>query len=125
MAGDMKFHRHMNQALLDCLPLVIQKVSWTGDDLRLLGIDWSFTTTSAWRLVNDEALLFASMEHDADIRVMTLAQLSIIAVRPQCQSVPLDPVFELSDGTCLEIFSTDTFEPWVLSLPNEIYVGGT
>lgn len=107
-------------------PMYIKNVSWDGDTLIIEGDEWSFSTLSAWRIISSTAIEFACWDKDIDELVRGLNGLSIVSVRPQGSTLDLDPVFGLSDGRLLEVFSTDTVEPWILMLPdNKVYVGGT
>ena len=50
-------------------------------------------------------------------------KLSISADK-QGSIVAVDPIFKLSSGKKLKIFSSDTFEPWVLKWPNgKVFTG--
>ena len=49
--------------------------------------------------------------------------LEIIGVEVQSTVLSVDPVLVFSNGQKLEVFSTDTFEPWVMHLPSgEVFV---
>lgn len=116
---------HMIQSLLSLYPLLIKHISWDGDVLNLVGTDWNFNTLSAWRITHDGKIQFACWDEGIGDRLKELEGLSIVRVRPQGQCIQEDPVFELSDGRYLEIFSTDTIEPWSFQVPDgKIYVGG-
>lgn len=112
--------------LVSLLPLMVKQVSWDGDTLVIAGDGWSFSSLSAWRISNGESVQFACWDKDIDDSVNELNGLNIVAVKHQGSTISVDPVFELSDGRLLEVFSTDTVEPWVLRLPDgKVYIGGT
>lgn len=112
--------------LISLFPLVIKQVSWDGDTLIVTGEGWSFSTISAWRIIEGESVQFACWDRDIGKQVNSLEGLSLVAVQPQGSSIGVDPTFQLSDGRRLEVFSTDTVEPWTLKLPDgNVYVGGT
>ena len=112
--------------LVSLLPLMVKQVSWDGDTLTIAGDGWSFSTLSAWRISNSESVQFGCWDKDIDESVKGLSGLNIIAVKIQGSTITVDPIFELSDGRILEVFATDTVEPWVIKLPDgKVYVGGT
>ncbi|MCX2803383.1 hypothetical protein [Microbulbifer thermotolerans] len=112
--------------LNDLLPLVIKEISWDGDTFIIAGDEWSFSTTSAWRIIKESSIDFACWDNNIDTRVDKLKGLSLVAVQPQGSSIHVDPAFQLSDGRRLEVFSTETVEPWAFTLPGgSIYVGAT
>lgn len=74
---------------------------------------------SAWRVSKDrKSIDFACFDKDANELIEKLVGLSICGIDIQGAVVESDPVFLLSDSRMLEIFSSDTFEPWVLRLPD-------
>lgn len=110
--------------LAKVLPLQIQFVSWDGDVLTMSGEGWSFSTLSAWRIVQEGRISFACWDKDVREKVELLKGEQIVRTSRQSILVSVDPVFELSNGTRLEVFSSDTFEPWVLKLPDgSIFTG--
>jgi len=116
---------NMIQSLSSLYPLLIKQCSWDEDALTLVGADWNFNTLSAWRIAYEEKIQFACWDKEISDRLKELEGLSIVSLMAQGQYVQEDPVFELSDGRYLEIFSTDTVEPWAFQIPGgKIYVGG-
>jgi hypothetical protein len=112
--------------LTKLLPMLIKEVSWDGETFIIAGDGWSFSTLSAWRIIDGESVAFACWDKEIDVLVNKLKGLSLVAVKPQGACLSVDPAFLLSDGRRLEVFSTDTVEPWVLKLPEgNVYVGGT
>ncbi|MAX56555.1 MAG: hypothetical protein CL537_13765 [Alcanivoracaceae bacterium] len=112
--------------LTNVLPLKAEKVLWDGDALVISGDGWFFSTLSAWRVSSGGVVQFACWDKNIDKFLDELEGLDVVAVNHQGAIISVDPVFELSDGRMLEIFSTDTVEPWVLRLPNgEVYSGGS
>ncbi|MBU1168437.1 MAG: hypothetical protein KKD44_02630 [Proteobacteria bacterium] len=112
--------------LINILPIIVEKVSWDGDTLIIAGDGWSFSTLSAWRVINRGTIQFACWDKNINESVNELSGLSIVSVAAQGLNIGVDPVFELSDGRLLEVFSTDTVEPWTLRLPDgKVYVGGS
>ena len=111
--------------LAKVLPLQIRFVSWDGNVLTMSGEGWSFSTLSAWRIVQEGKISFACWDKKVREKVELLESERIVSASRQSILVGVDPVFELSNGTRLEIFSSDTFEPWVLKLPDgSIFTGG-
>ena len=103
------------------LPLAIEHATFEDTvNLTIGGPNWSLNVSGCWRLAKPGRLLRGSDQTEQP--VTDLIGLSIVAVAAQ-SSASLDPVFELADGRTLELFSCDSFEPWVLRLPNSpVYV---
>ena len=59
-------------------------------------------------------------DNHSNEQISLLKGSEIIKVNFQDSSLKIDPVFILSTGLKLEIFSTDTFEPWTFGLNDEI-----
>jgi len=108
-----------------CFPLPVKGVSWDGNILTLSGPNWSFSTISAWRVLdNGSSIEYACWDCEVENRIKEFEGENIIEVYKQGAIVTVDPVFKLSTGKQLEIFSSDTFEPWVLKLPNgQVFAG--
>ncbi|MCP4696235.1 MAG: hypothetical protein GY862_05225 [Gammaproteobacteria bacterium] len=105
-------------------PMQIRFVAWDGNVLTLSGSNWSFSTLSAWRVLNDTAIEYACWDSRVEGKLNELKGKSITGISKQGLAIAVDPVFELSTGKKLEIFSADTFEPWVLKLPDgQIFTG--
>jgi len=102
----------------ESLPLTITHASWSGDALQLYGQDWSFNSPSVWRLVKDGLVHCACYDERASDALAELVGVQIVRVTAQSEKTPVDPVFHLSTGIAIEVFSTDTFEPWVMRLPD-------
>jgi hypothetical protein len=108
--------------LRQSLPLQITHVEWNDPVLVLAGPAWSLTVSCPWRVVSETLLSFGSFDESADHRVLSLRGQQVVDVERQSTVAPLDPVFKLSMGQHLELFSTDAVEPWVLRLPDEVFV---
>ena len=100
------------------LPLRVDEVSWGDPVLSIGGQGWNFNSLSAWRLRDAEKVLAGCSDRDAAKALERLVGLSVVRVFPQSAALIVDPAFEFSDGTVLEVFGTDTFEPWTLHLPS-------
>lgn len=100
-------------------PLEIAEISWNGTTLHIHGNNWSFTTLSAWRISSDNGAIFGCYDSDSVERTASLRGLKILSAEPQTSRLRIDPIFYLSNGQYLEIFSTDTYEPWTLYIAGE------
>lgn len=110
--------------ILDSVPLNIELVLWDGNTLTLSGTNWSFSTLSAWRVLNESSIEFACWDNEIEKKIKEFEGQSIISAGKQGSIVAVDPIFKLSSGKKLEIFSSDTFEPWILKLPNgKVFAG--
>lgn len=108
------------------LPLCIKTVEWDGDSLVISGDNWSFITSSAWRISQGKELLFACWDDQVDTRTEGLVGLSIVDMSWVTSGQPINPSFILSDGRRLDVFCSSFSEPWVMNLPdNSVYVGNS
>lgn len=98
------------------LPLTILDVEWNDPVLSLMGANWSFNTTSTWRLVDESRLIAGSEDELAQNAIKMLVGIDIVRCEPMSISPALDPRFILKNGFRLEIFSATATEPWVMSL---------
>lgn len=107
----------MIDLLRPVLPLAVEGVTWNSPMLWIGGEGWNFNSVSAWRITLGRVVLCADSDDSASTMINTLVGQRIVAVDVQSTSVEVDPVFILSDGRRLEIFSTDTYEPWTMRFP--------
>ena len=101
--------------------LHIQQLEWQSDMLTLSGPDWSFYTMCAWRLVDRHRVLLGSSDADDDIAHIFVGD-SIERIEAQSSSLVCDPVFRLSSGRSLEVFSVVRVDAWVLKIGNVVIV---
>src|ERR1700733_5261445 len=94
------------------LPLRISEVNWDGTIFQIHGPNWNFTTLSAWRISSVDKINYGCFDKDSIQLVSSLQNTEIRDITFQSDSLKVDPVFLLSNGQKIEIFSTDTFEPW-------------
>ncbi len=105
-------------AVASSAPLRIVRFEHEGDDFQVGGEGSNVNTLGVWRAVEGRRVAFACYDDERGrSEVRSLIGLSITAARAQSHRAPVDPAFVLSDGRVLEIFSTDTFEPWTLHFP--------
>jgi hypothetical protein len=98
-------------------------VQWNDPTLSIQGLNWDFHTTGAWRVIDSHSVLYACWDDRANQKIFDLVHREIIGVEVQSTMLRVDPVLVFSHGQKLEIFSTDTFEPWVMHLPSgEVFV---
>jgi len=98
------------------LPLTILRAEWCDPVLSLIGADWTFNTTSSWRLIDGSKLVAGSEDQLASEAVSALAGVEMVRCEPMSVSPLLDPRFLFGNGLKLEVFSATATEPWVLSL---------
>ncbi len=115
--------RRLSLALNTLFPLMIKEASFADPALTLSGDNWSFSTSSAWRVVNGGVLEFGWSDVTSPDRVWDLCGQAIVAVAPQSPLMRGDPAFELSSGMWLEVFSDHAIDPWLLRLPSMTFVG--
>ena len=107
------------------LPLKIENVVWDGNSFTISGKEWNFSTSSAWRLLVEEKIQLACWDSSAEQIVGCIINQDIIGIDYQSTRIKVDPIFELSNNTILEIFATDTFEPWVFSSSEQETIVGS
>lgn len=98
------------------LPLKIATVKWDGTVFQIFGEGWNFTTLSSWRIIEENRMVAGCLDENALDVVMKLLNEDIIDIACQDSRLKLDPIFMLSNKQILEVFSTDTFEPWIFDL---------
>ena len=98
------------------MPLTIAFADWDDAILKIYGDTWKFNSLCAWRLQTSDKVLCGCYDDDAREVVLSLNGLKITEIKCQDRNLKIDPVFVLSNGQFLEIFSTDTCEPWTFSI---------
>jgi len=88
-------------------PFEVNEVSWDGVSLAITGDEWSFATTSPWRLSNAGKYLFGS-EDMSPAAVTCLKQKAISRFH-----YALDLEFEFSDASKLSVFCCTDNEAWI------------
>lgn len=99
------------------LPLEILFSSWDETTLVISGEKWNFSTQSAWRLYEKNSIFLGCLSENSKEICSIVKGMQITGINFQSRETPVDLAFQLSCGYVLEIFSTDTIEPWVLCLP--------
>ena len=107
----------VQQEVARCLPLTVKAIDWQDPVLVLSGKEWNLTCSCAWRVSTNGAVRYGCWDKEAGERILDLIGVEFLGVEQQATAVPVDLAFLLSDGGRLELFSTDTTEPWVLRLP--------
>lgn len=100
------------------LPLSVCGSEWSGEltHLNIHGTNWSFNTDSAWRILTTQGFLFGSDSPEAE-RIAELVGQRLVQVDVQSVHLPLDPALHFDNGWTLEVFSSQTYEPWVFRVP--------
>jgi len=105
------------------LPLKILEVYCDKARFNMYGTGWSFYTLSVWRICTNDKMILGCFDEDSSQIVNILKNIEILDITFQSDSLKIDPVFILSNNQRMEIFSTDTYEPWVFNLDDvAIYV---
>lgn len=98
------------------LPLKIETITWDGVVFQMYGPVWNFTTLSVWRVIQHDKMIMGCDDNNAEAFANSLLNFEIIDVLIQENYLKIDPIFVLSNNMQLEIFSTDTFEPWTFNI---------
>jgi hypothetical protein len=112
--------KEVSRIIKEKAPLTIIESTWDGDTLTIVGSNWSGSFSCGWRLSDSHNVRFGCWDKFSflgEIRPLLVGN-SLIDCKFQSTLVGVDPLFTLSNGLFLEIFSLDTFEPWVLRLPD-------
>ncbi len=108
------------------LPLFISEVHIHRNGIQLVGVDWVCTLNCAWRLSEDRRVIFACYDRKADENIIVaLKGLSIIGVSEQSNILDLDPVFILSNGQILEVFSNDIIQTWTFRVSDQLSISAS
>jgi hypothetical protein len=110
---------HFFKTVPTYLPLNIQAATWENPQFNIHGKGWYFNLVGEWRIIDSEKILVACDDKDAYSYIAKLIGLQIIGVQPLSGKPYLDPVFLLSDGTKLEVFSNQPLEPWRFRVFND------
>ncbi|MGE4574773.1 MULTISPECIES: hypothetical protein [Parachlamydia] len=98
------------------LPLKILKIEWNGTTFHMHGSSWGFSSLSSWRISAEKKIVFGCFDKDSTSLIANFENMEIKEIGFQNESLKIDPVFFLSNGQKIEIFSTDTYEPWIFHL---------
>lgn len=98
------------------LPLKITEISWDGAIFQMHGLGWNFVSLSSWRIVNHSKMILGCYDDNSKRLIENLKDVEIVDVGLQETILKIDPSFYLSNEYRIEIFSTDTFEPWTFSM---------
>lgn len=98
------------------LPLEILEVNWDGTLFHMHGMGWNFNTLSSWRIIENKKMILGCFDKESKERLNYLSTTKIVDIAFQDQILKIDPIFILSNGQKVEIFSTDTYEPWTFQL---------
>ena len=107
------------------LPLEIFDIRWGNGELQLRGTGWNFIALSAWRLSFENRVLFGCYDSDVQEEIEIIKGLQIIRIECQEKLLKIYPVFILSNGQRIEIFSTRTVKPLTLEIEKlGVFLGG-
>jgi hypothetical protein len=84
------------------------------------GKNWEYVAGGA--MVVAGVILYGFSDSSAEDRVWDLCGQDIVSVSHQSATIKSDPVFHLSSGQAVEIFSDWGNEPWVMQLPRMTFV---
>lgn len=105
-------------------PLEIEEAELIGDVLNFHGKNWSCSLMCGWRLISNEKVVRGSYDKDIERFIGKLKGLKIVDITKQENTLIIDPVFILSDGKMIEVFSTDNFEPWTFHVRGSSFYSG-
>lgn len=114
----------MNEVLGPLLPLKISRFDYSDTRLEIGGEEWEFRTFSTWRVIRHGVVEIAWGQSEEFLRrTQKLCGLSILSIALQSPRMSGDLAIELTDGWCVEIFSDQPVDPWVMVLPGKTFVG--
>lgn len=103
------------------IPLPVGFAEWAAEHLTVSGADWSFTTSSSWRLFRDGACIVSSSEHP-EHAVDHLRGAALVGFQRRSGEHLDDPVLRFDNGVVVEVFADTLVEPWVFKLPGMTFV---
>jgi len=107
------------------LPLLITGADWDGTNLGIWGVDWSFNTMSAFRLLPGDQRACGCYDTNVAQAVKRLVNHQIISIEKLLANGQ-DFNFITDDSTSIQVFLTISVEPWVFHFSNEItFVGSS
>jgi hypothetical protein len=107
----------------ESLPLRIEQVSWEDAQFNINGEGWFFNLVGEWRITDNEKVLAGCYDDFVQDYVQKLKGTSIVDIKPLSGPPYIDPVFILSNGFRIEIFSTKALEPWRMMIAeNHLYI---
>ncbi len=105
------------------LPLTIQEAEWSDPILTLTGEGWSLAAMCPWRVTDTTGIVMSFTHPESEDLVWDLVGVALVAVHRRGVVQLVDPLFELSNGALLELFSTFGWDAWTLRLPEVTIVG--
>jgi len=106
------------------LPALVMEAEFQDANLVLHGTDWSLSAVCAWRWVSAEGEVCSPARSDAADCVWDLVGERIVSVSWNGpRTFGLDPTLQLESGGSVTILSDASFDTWVLSTPNLVFVG--
>ena len=114
----------MREAVRQLGGLTIERATFEDPVLSLGGTGWSLNCVSAWRLIDRSGTLVVGWSDSrAPSVVAQLVGQRIVDLDRQGVLSEFDPALSLSGGDVLEVFADHPVDPWVLRLPDMIFVG--
>lgn len=106
------------------LPALVMEAEFQDANLVLRGTDWSLSAVCAWRWVSAEGEVCSPAGSDAADCVWDLVGERIVSVSWNGpRHFGLDPTLQLESGGSVTLLSDASFDTWVLSTPNLVFVG--
>lgn len=99
-------------------PLKIVSVTWDFENLAIIGDNWTFKTSSGWRILNKEAMVYGSDDHEVVQVLEDLSNHAITEIKLQSSRFPIDPVILFDNNQKLECFSLNKIQSWSFFFPN-------
>jgi len=109
----------LEETVAAAAPLLIDDANFDDPTLLIAGDGWSLSALCPWRIHGSDGITLSWSMTDAGQRISQLTGLEIVSVG----RLSLDATFHLSDGSFLDLFSDTDTDPFVLKLPNAIFVG--
>lgn len=123
--GTVSMMKELIEEVNPRLPLMIEEIEWNRINFNMNGPNWWFNTLSAWRVCTPQEVCFACYDQNIDDKLQLLKGLKIVRVSCQSELIKIDPLFYLSNGLIMEIFSSDTYEPWTFRVDGLPVYSGT
>jgi hypothetical protein len=105
----------MSAANSSC-PLDITRSEWSDPVFHIGGTEWSFSTTSPWRIVKGGTVLRGVYDENAGELMPSILGSRVVRFAALPGSPLLDISISLDSGDEIQVFCATTHENWVLRL---------
>jgi len=104
-------------------PLRVDEVEYNDPIAVLRGAGWTLTLACPWHMLEGDRPVLSWEDDEVEDAVWNLVGHAVTGVRRRSADHPNDPVFVLTGGLELQVEADSPVDPWVMHLPELVYVG--